>query len=95
MSAKPDAPAFVADHATRRDVLPLDQAALIGVAGPEGAMRALIRLADGKILSAGLGERIALGRLTEISPAGVVIEHDSGFAGFLRPYPWGKDIGAG
>ncbi len=81
--------AFVALHATQLDAMRIDEVALIGIAGPEGAMRALIRMSDGTIISGTLGERIALGRLIEISPAGVVIELSNGLATFLRPYPYG------
>jgi hypothetical protein len=83
--------AFVATHATERGMLPMDEVALLGVAGPEHRMRALIRMSDGTVITGALGERIALGRLVEVSPAGVVIELANGFATFLRPYPWGQD----
>lgn len=82
--------AFVAENATRRGVIPLDEVALLGVAGPDDAMRAIIRMSDGDIITGTLGERIALGKLVEISPAGVVIDLTNGFATFLRPYPWGQ-----
>lgn len=84
--------AFVAAQATKLSVLPRDRVALLGVAGPDGAMRALIRMADGTVISAHLGAQTALGRLIEISPAGVVVELASGNAGFLRPYPWGAEM---
>jgi hypothetical protein len=84
--------AFVAENATRRGFIPLDEVALLGVAGPDGEMRAIIRMSDGNIITGALGERIALGELVEISPAGVVIELASGFATFLRPYPWGRGL---
>lgn len=86
--------AFVAAAATQPDMLPLAQAALIGVAGTEGAMRALIRMADGTIVTAATGARIEVGRLIDVSTAGVVLELTSGNAVFLRPYPWGRDAGA-
>lgn len=86
--------AVVAENATRRGVIPLDEVALLGVAGPDDAMRAIIRMADGAIVTGALGERIALGDLVEISPAGVVIELANGFATFLRPYPWGRSMPA-
>jgi len=82
--------AFVAEHATDPGALPLDEVALIGVAGSEGDMRALIRMPDGAIVTAHLQERIALGRLIEVSPAGAVIELANGNAAFLRPYPFGR-----
>jgi len=81
--------AFVAEHATRRGVLPLAQVALIGVSGRAGEMRALIRMGDGTMIAGTQGEYTALGRLLEVSPAGVVLERSSGNATFLRPYPWG------
>ncbi|GKY89034.1 hypothetical protein [Sinisalibacter aestuarii] len=87
--------AFVAQEATKRAVMPLDEAALVGVAGPEGAMRALIRMGDGAVISGMEGERIALGRLIEVSPAGAVLELANGNATFLRPYPWGLDLPGG
>lgn len=83
--------AFVAENATELSLLPLDEVTLIGVAGPEAAMRAMIRMPDGAIVSGGLGERIGVGRLIEIGPAGVVVELADGLAAFLRPYPWGRD----
>lgn len=87
--------AYVAAAATEAGLLPLGEAALVGVAGPEGAMRALIRLSDGTIIQAAVGERIGLGRLLEVSTAGVVVELASGFATFLRPYPWSEMQGDG
>lgn len=82
--------AVVATHATQRNALPMDEVALLGIAGPEAAMRALIRMSDGTRVTGELGDRIALGRLVEISPAGVVIEQANGLATFLRPYPWAR-----
>ncbi len=87
--------AIVARHATRPSVLPMAEVALVGVAGPEAAMRAIIRMSDGSIVTGALGERIALGRLVEISPAGAVLELADGNATFLRPYPWGLAASAG
>ena len=80
---------FVAENATKPDMLPMREVALLGVSGPDDDMKALIRMSDGSIIMGGLQEKIALGRLLEITPAGVVIEHASGFATFLRPYPYG------
>lgn len=82
--------AFVAEKATVTDALPLEEVTLLGVAGPDEAMRAMIRMSDGAIVTGRLGERIALGRLIEISPAGVVIRFADGLSTFLRPYPWGR-----
>ncbi|OIP87485.1 MAG: hypothetical protein AUK37_01330 [Rhodobacterales bacterium CG2_30_65_12] len=87
--------AFVAQNATRRALIPLDAAALVGVAGPEDAMRAIIRMSDGSIITGAVGERTPLGRLIEVSPAGAVLELASGNATFLRPYPWAADAPQG
>lgn len=87
--------AFVADNATKPDLIPMREVALVGVAGPEDAMRAIIRMADGSIITGAVGERIQIGRLTEVSPAGAVIELASGNATFLRPYPWGTEAPRG
>ena len=83
--------AFVAQHATRLGMLPMAEVTLLGVAGPEAAMRAMIRMSDGAIVTGALGERLAIGTLIEISPSGVVVELADGLATFLRPYPWGRD----
>lgn len=83
--------AFVAQKATRFSMIPLDEVALVGVAGPQEAMRAIIRMSDGSIITGTVGERIQLGRLIEVSPAGAVLELASGYATFLRPYPWRAD----
>lgn len=83
--------AFVAEKATQPGLIPLEEVALVGVAGPEGAMRAIIRMSDGAIVTGTTGERMELGLILEVSPAGVVLELSSGFATFLRPYPWGAD----
>lgn len=77
--------AFVAEHATEPDMLPLDEVALIGVAGAEGAMRALIRMPDGTILSGKANDQTAIGILIEVSRAGVVVELANGNAAFLAP----------
>ncbi|HHS94748.1 MAG TPA: hypothetical protein ENK63_05370 [Rhodobacterales bacterium] len=87
--------AFVAANATKSDVLPMDEVALVGVAGPDDAMRAIIRMSDGSIITGAVGERIQLGRLLEVSPAGAVLELASGNATFLRPYPWGAEVAPG
>ena len=81
---------IVAQSATRKAAMPLNEVALLGVAGPEDALRALIRMPDGAIVTAALGEQTALGRLIEVSQAGVVIRLADGLATFLRPYPWGR-----
>lgn len=78
--------AFVAEKATQPDVLTLDQVTLIGLAGPEDALRALIRMPDGTILTGKPGARTAIGTLIEVSRAGVVVELANGNATFLgRP----------
>ena len=82
--------AIVAENATDAGAIPLDEVTLLGVAGPDDAMRAMIRMADGAIVTGALGEQIALGRLIEVSQAGAVIRLPDGFATFLRPYPWGR-----
>lgn len=87
--------AFVAQHATKLSLMPMDEVALLGVAGPDDAMRAMIRMSDGSIVSGTVGERTELGRLLEVSPAGVVLELTSGNATFLRPYPWGSEVAPG
>ena len=87
--------AIVAEHATELSLIPMDEVALIGVAGPDDAMRAMIRMSDGSIITGEVGERIQLGRLLEVSPAGVVLELSSGNATFLRPYPWGATGASG
>lgn len=87
--------AFVAENATKPNLIPMQEVALLGVAGPKDAMRALIRMSDGSIISGAVGERIELGRLLEVSPAGAVLELASGNATFLRPYPWGAEAPPG
>lgn len=75
--------AFVAEKATILDVLALDEVALLGVAGADGDMRALIRMPDGAIFSGKQSERSAIGTLIEVSRAGVVVELPNGNATFL------------
>jgi hypothetical protein len=75
--------AFVAEKATMIDVLALDQVALLGVAGSDGDMRALLRMPDGAIFSGKQSERSAIGTLLEVSRAGVVVELPNGNATFL------------
>jgi hypothetical protein len=95
-SANGGAPnAFVAQNATKLSLIPMEEVALVGVAGPEEAMRAIIRMSDGSIITGTVGERIQLGRLLEVSPAGAVLELASGNATFLRPYPWGAEAPKG
>lgn len=80
---------FTAEHATIASVLPLDQIALIGVAGPDAAMHAYLRLPTGEILRVDLGQPMQLGTPIEITPAGVVLELTNGNAAFLPPFPFG------
>lgn len=95
-SVHADAPnTFVAENATKPKLIPMREVALLGVAGPENAMRAIIRMSNGRIATGAVGERIQLGRLLEVSPAGAVLELASGNATFLRPYPWGAEAPQG
>ena len=87
--------AFVAQNATKLSLIPLDEVALVGVAGPDDAMRAIIRMSDGSIITGTVGERTQIGRLLEVAPAGAVVELASGNATFLRPYPWGQEVAPG
>ncbi len=75
--------AFVAEQATQPDVLVLDKVALIGLAGAEDDLRALIRMPDGTILTGKQAQRTAIGKLLEVSRAGVVVELPNGNATFL------------
>lgn len=81
--------AFVAEHATITGVIPLDEVALLGVAGPDDAMHGYLRLPEGQILRIDLNEPMALGIPIEISPSGVVLELSNGNATFLPPFPFG------
>lgn len=87
--------AFVAQNATKPKLIPMKEVALVGVAGPENEMRAIIRMSDGSIITGTVGERIQIGKLIEVSPAGAVLELASGNATFLRPFPWGADAARG
>lgn len=80
---------FVAENATIEAALPLEQIALIGVAGPEKSMHAYLRFPEGDIRRIDLGTPMALGTPIEISPSGVVLELANGNATFLQPFPYG------
>ncbi len=81
--------AFVAQHATITEVIPLDEVALIGVAGPDEAMHAYLRFPEGAIERVELNQPMALGTPIEISPSGVVLQLTNGNATFLPPFPFG------
>ena len=81
--------AFVAKHATITGVIPLDEVALVGVAGPEKAMHGYLRFPEGDIVRIELNRQMALGTPIEISPSGVVLELANGNATFLPPFPFG------
>ena len=81
--------AFVAEHATITDVMPLDRIALVGVAGPEDRMHAYLRFPEGEIRRIDLDQPTPLGTPIEISPSGVVLQLANGNATFLPPFPFG------
>ncbi|MEZ5768743.1 MAG: hypothetical protein R3D80_14580 [Paracoccaceae bacterium] len=81
--------AFVAEHATIEEVLPLDHVALIGVAGPEDRMHGYLRFPEGEIRRIDLNQPMAFGTPIEISPSGVVLQLANGNATFLPPFPFG------
>ncbi|HCQ65049.1 MAG TPA: hypothetical protein DIU07_07735 [Rhodobacteraceae bacterium] len=81
--------AFVAEHATITGVIPLDEVALVGVAGPEKAMHAYLRFPQGEIHRIDLDKPMALGTPIEISASGVVLQLSNGNAAFLPPFPFG------
>ncbi|PIE08558.1 MAG: hypothetical protein CSA74_01665 [Rhodobacterales bacterium] len=88
---EPAANAFVASNATMVAALPMDEVALVGVAGPEKEMHAYLRFPEGRIERIDRGQPMALGTPLEIGPAGVVLELSNGNATFLPPYPYGAD----
>jgi len=81
--------AFVAANATIPAVLPLDEVALLGVAGPEDAMHGYLRFPEGRIERIELHKPMAFGTPIEIGPSGVVLELGNGNAAFLPPFPFG------
>ena len=81
--------AFVAENATVPGVIPLDEVALVGVAGPVKEMHAYLRFPEGEIRRIDLNQPMALGTPIEISPSGVVLQLSNGNATFLPPFPYG------
>ncbi len=81
--------AFVAEHATITGVIPLDQVALVGVAGPKDAMHGYLRMPDGDVMRIELNRATPFGTPIEIGPSGIVIELPNGNATFLPPFPFG------
>lgn len=80
---------FVAGQATKPQELPMDQAVLIGTMGKDGDMTALFRSSGGRVHVLKEGDVSPLGRIIEISQAGVVVERMTGNAKFLPPIPVG------
>lgn len=69
--------AIVASAATRKNGLPLDEMALIGVFGKETARRALIRHASGRIETVRPGERLGGRTVVSIGLDGIVLKSGS------------------
>jgi len=66
-------PRSVATLATDTAVLPLDATVLIGLRLAPGGGRALLRLADGRVVLVANGTRIGRGVLSAIDESGVIV----------------------
>lgn len=67
-------PAAVAAKATIPGVLALGEVTVIGVFGPESALRALIRMPGGRIREVERGARLSIGAVAGIDRKGVMIQ---------------------
>ena len=61
-----DTPQIVKDEATQNAALTRSRAMLIGTMGPEGQMRALVRMAGGRVQSMEVGDRLEGGKIRAI-----------------------------
>ncbi|WP_300516789.1 hypothetical protein [Aliiroseovarius sp.] len=61
-----ETPQIVQDEATQKSALPHARAILIGTAGSRGQMRALVRMAGGRVRSLTVGDRLEGGRIQAI-----------------------------
>lgn len=71
-------PAHVAALATRDDALDLKRLTVLGVAGPPGAMRAIVREPSGKVRSVTAGDRLRPGTILSVAPRGLMIATKDG-----------------
>ncbi|MCI2398677.1 hypothetical protein [Aliiroseovarius subalbicans] len=65
-NAAQETPKNVADEATKPADLSSGRTLLIGTAGPDGAMSALVRLSGGKIVKLATGDRLDGGKVQNI-----------------------------
>ncbi len=70
-------PASVAQKATVKGALRLNEIAVIGIFGPEQAPEALIRMPGGKITRVKRGARLNRGRVAGIDANGVILQTGS------------------
>lgn len=80
---------FVAQTATKPGEIRLDQVQLVGIAGKPDDMAALFRMARGDILRVKVGDQTPIGRIFEVSEAGVVVTRAKGNSIFIPPLPVG------
>jgi Tfp pilus assembly protein PilP len=80
---------IVSQNATKRDEIRLDQVQLVGIMGKPDDMTALFRMTRGNILRVKAGDQSQIGRIYEISGAGVVVTRSNGNSIFIPPIPVG------
>lgn len=74
--------------ATTERALPLRRRVLIGVVGPEGAMRALVRAANGDVRVVGVGDQLGNGTVVAIGMEhGVTVASAHGQERLHMPQP--------
>ena len=72
-----------------REAERLDQVQLVGIMGKPDDMTALFRMTRGNILRVKTGDQSQIGRIYEISEAGVVVTRSNGNSIFIPPIPVG------
>ena len=70
--------ATTAHHATETEMLPLTRVHLIGIAGANGAHRALLRRRNGEVNVVVLGDETAFGTVVAIDASTVVLSGNTG-----------------
>lgn len=87
MSTPDQTNAATATHATEEDALRLTRVHLIGIAGAEGARRAILRRRSGTVEVVHVGDDTPLGEVVAIDKARVIFAGKAGIRSLQMPGP--------
>ncbi|WP_421703931.1 hypothetical protein [Aliiroseovarius sp.] len=80
-----DTPQIVKDEATQNAALKRSRAMLIGTAGANGEMRALVRMAGGRVQSLEVGDRLEGGKIQAIEVGRLLLAKGSQVQEMILP----------